>query len=200
MKNNIQNFNMKTISNLVIIFSLLLAISNCKKEEGQTKPEFKFPYTFQSSTQSGVFEVYNNEKILNPNPFQPKNFDDFRGIIESGEKNEIISQITFKTSSIMNVQGYPDNNYFFKDNILYVINLKDTLAFGIGNYNSFKTFANLTYYSKSDRTGSISFSNFEFASKQNSFAQALKTSDLTSLSDIKALDTLALHSLIIDFK
>jgi hypothetical protein len=81
-----------------------------------------------------------------------------------------------------------------------VINLKDTLAFGIGNYNSFKTFANLTYYSKSEGTGSISFSNFEFASKQNSLAQALKTSNLTSLSDINALDTLALHSLIIDFK
>jgi hypothetical protein len=200
MKNYTHNFAIKTISNLVILFSLLLTISNCKKEE-QNKVEFKFPYTFQTDIQTGNFEVYNNEKLLSPNPFQPTYFDEFRNIIESVEKGEIIPKITFKTSNMMSVEGYPENNYFFKENVLYVINLNDTLAFGIGNYNSFKTFVNLTYYSKSDGMGSISSkSSFEFTSTQNSLEKALKNAELTTLSEIKTLDTLALHSITINYK
>jgi hypothetical protein len=190
---------MKTISTYFILFSLLI-ISNCKKEE-QTKKEFTFPYTFQTYTQTGIFEVYNNEKLLSPNPFQPKHFDEFKNIIDSIEKGEFIPEITFKTNSIINVEGYPENNYFFKENVLYVVNLNDTLAFGIGNYSSFKVFGNLTYYSKTDGLGNnSSISRFEFNSKENSLEQALETSELTALSEIKSLDTLALNCIIINYK
>ncbi|MFZ4796740.1 MAG: hypothetical protein ACOYMA_04550 [Bacteroidia bacterium] len=200
MKNNYQNFIMKTFSTYFILFTLLLTISNCKKEE-QTKKEFTFPYTFQTYTQTGIFEVYNNEKLLSPNPLQPKHFDEFKNIFESIEKGEIIPKITFKTNSIISVEGYPENNYFFKENVLYVVNLNDTLAFGIGNYSAFKTFGNLTYYSKTDGLGNTSSINsFEFTSKQNSLEQALETSELTALSEIKTFDTLALHSIIINYK
>lgn len=201
MKNNYQNFTMKTISTYFILFSMLLTISNCKKEEEQAKVEFKFPYTFQTYTQSGIFEVYNNENLLSPNPLQPKDFDEFRNIFESIEKGEIIPKITFKTNSIISVEGYPENNYFFKENVLYITNINDTVAFGIGNYSAFKTFANLTYYSKTDGLGNnSSISSFEFNSKENSLEQALETSELTALSEIKSLDTLALHSIIVNYK